>query len=365
MDDTKLKRIFADVKEEMADLVQRMEYESSPTYMEQLKAAISILESLPKLSGSRISSVYDAPTVEGEPKEASGEECEEQEDKQLWPPDLSEKENEVPSKEDNIFRRSLSGGYINDRYISEKIVRTIGIEHGDKASVTEVEEGRIYVSIIEKGPGLEPEGRVQINFCKVQVENEQHFVEKYFDQDGYYPLPIGKVDIPEPVAKWLSIQEDDNVDIAYNEHQPENVKIIWKHNIPAPQYRSSTPLTQSINLKQLLSENEEASESNYDLGGKTVLVMGGDTRHPDYRDAIQKANGKFIGMPGSATAHQMKIAVNKADVAVLIATGVRTHPYEWAQRVCKEENIPFTRVHNNGIDTVLRAALDPKYPANE
>ncbi|HDI6349150.1 TPA: DUF2325 domain-containing protein, partial [Escherichia coli] len=142
---------------------------------------------------------------------------------------------------------------------------------------------------------------------------------------------------------------------------PEKIDIIWKHN--TERVNHVTPLPSSHYKKQDSSESGKATYTKYsELEGKRVLIIGGEDRHPDYRNAFELVGAKFEGLKGGAKHIQLESSIRKADVVVIVTCAVRTHTQEYAPYLCKEYQIPFTRVHNDGIESILQAAAYPKFP---
>jgi len=347
---SEVKEFFIEeLKKDMVNLIQNMNKTNLESTIPKLNAAIRILEALPLLENR--------------------ENIEEKEDDESLDQLLNDSlvsNTSTQSRSDDqvyVFERSLRGGYVGDVYVGERIVRTIGLEHLDKVRITN-RYGKDFFTLVEKGPGIPPEGRVQLDYCLVEQSGINLIVQTYYDGSVFKPLPLKPIILTPEIINKNGIQVGDLVDIAYYSDDPDKAVVIWRHDIDRQDH--STPLPSS-HYKKITERNNTKEDTQEEvtrypsLQNKKVLIIGGDDRHPDYRDAIEHEGGFFIGLKGNSGPERVEIGVRNADVVVIVCNAIRTHTSEFSPGICKKYKVSFTRVYNDGIETILQAAANPKY----
>lgn len=135
------------------------------------------------------------------------------------------------------FERVIDGGRVRAvsgfNHISERIVRMLGLEHGDIVKATkrialrESSGYRYEFALVRKRPKNNEE-RTQLDRCLV---GRGYVIKCYASGDpikieGHeFVYSIKKEDI-----KRLFLLEGDIVDVAYPKGKPEKAKVIWRHN---------------------------------------------------------------------------------------------------------------------------------------
>lgn len=132
------------------------------------------------------------------------------------------------------FERRLDGGYVSGiqgfAYINEKIVRRLGLEHGDFVRPVKrivLREGigyRYEFELVKKNPMPTPD-RIQIDCCIVGEGMKLHNQEQeLIEYDGIL------LRIRERCIVRFKLDIGDMVDVAFPKSNPYKLKVIWKHN---------------------------------------------------------------------------------------------------------------------------------------
>lgn len=352
------KRIFEDLKCELKTTVERIEYDNISEQLPRMKIAVRMLEDLMQLVPAERSQSVEEPEKQVE---------EFLEEDRMFLSDgnktLIAEEKEGSSLKTNVFIRELKGGFAGHQYIGESIVRSLSLEHGDIIHVSVSDNtGKPFVTLVEKGPGKPREDRIQFSYCKVEESRfyrNRLIVHRFFNGSDFSELPCGEIEFSnEEVQKW-ELQSGDLVDIAYFESSPNQIQLIWKHLTKTSLLSRPLPTSKRNSDPQHIIR--ESSSNEYPIRGKHIVVIGADDRHPDYRDAIEANHGTFTGLKGDSRPDQVEVAVRKADVVVIVICAIRTHTAEYSPTICKSYQVPFTRVHNDGVASILRAAAFPKW----
>ncbi|MFF0828897.1 hypothetical protein ACFYU8_18265 [Brevibacillus sp. NPDC003359] len=344
-----LKELSKDMMLQLEDLT----YENLIDRLPKLRSAVSILEELPLWNSTENPVENEADVVSLDVFQ------EEWMNKNETPKNTQNVTFNQPTEvHETVLTRELKGGYADGRYIGESIIRRLNLDHNDIIRVTD-NKGKPYVKIIKKGPMIPRQNRVQFNLCHVEEIHGQFIIQSYYKNSSELePLPIEAITLPYDEGKELG--KGALVDIAFFTQHPNNVSVIWKHE--TTMFSDAAPLPSSINKKSLPSSSSDNTLAAVypELNNKKVLVIGGDDRHADYRDSIEACGGEFTGLKGNATKDVLKTYIRKSNVVVIIITASRTHTGEISGPICKELQIPYTRVHNDGVASILRAAANPR-----
>ncbi|WP_103108468.1 DUF2325 domain-containing protein [Brevibacillus reuszeri] len=358
-------RFIDDLKLEMQHHLSDLTIQNLLERLPKMKSVMRILEELPNLSSEPILQISDDITPEKSEKSTITE-TEPIESVVPIPEIISS--NSSPDIVEGFLIRAIRGGYAEGKYVSEKLFRKLNLEHRDFVRIKDDESG-FFVEVIKKGPGLQREDRVEFKYCMVEEENGRLFVRYQAQGSDQKKLPFGEITLVDENVRLagyayknkIPIAVEDLIDIAYLSGEPHNKQVIWKYN--THEERHITPQNSSFYKKTIDSQptdDQPLSEVYPEINGKSVLVIGGDDRHADYRYKIEECGGIFIGLFGGSTPEKIKTYVNKANVVVIVCSAIRTHTDENAAQICKSITVPFTRVHNDGVASILRAAAYPK-----
>lgn len=356
-----INEFIKDLREQLLEEVSDLTVDNLSERLPKLQSAINILEEIPlwtitketSVSNEEVAGIAATTLVELE----SEEEEVSQED---WMNEQEAKLKTASSSKtiEGALIRELRGGYVEGRYIGESLIRKFHLEHRDMISLTD-NNGKPYIESVNKGPGIPREDRVQLDYCIIEEEYGHYFIRSQYASDGgnLIPIPLGEITLSFDDGEKYG--EGAIIDIAYYAHNPNVFQIIWQHDTSS---YHRTPNTSSFYKRQAPATliNKDLSSEYPELKKTRVLVIGGDDRHADYRDNIEACGGFFTGLRGNANKDVLKTYIRKADVVVIVMAAIRTHTGEQCSPICKELQIPFTKVHNDGVASILRAAANPK-----
>lgn len=280
------------------------------------------------------------------------------------------KESDHPFKEKlYTFERKIRGGFFadldNGYFIPEKMVRDIGLEHGDKVRIVNhsmFEDTKRYrFEIVEKGPGISPKERVEVQFCIVEKDYGEIIVRETLQGN------IKVNEVPNPFilkandVADLQVKPGDIIDIAYYENKPnETVRIIWKHDIEEleqPRTRNEHITKKQVPIDTTKSVKYDKYPLNKDIFvNKKILLVGGISRESDYREAFEMLGTEFTLTEGNDERARLTSMIKKADGVVVIIQEAKHMASENTIESCKKHNIPFQITKSNGIQSILLAA---------
>ena len=269
-----------------------------------------------------------------------------------------------------MFERKIRGGILPKlgAFVPEKVVRKLGLQHGDFVYAKEIEEeaegsynqGRkkYEYSLAQKGNGDELKGRIQYNYCPVIKENGYLVVERSAETDQYirhdevrYSVLLDEEDI-----NHYHLTEGSLVDIAYPVDRPDLAKVIWNHALPHNNQESST--VEQLILGNTSKTNKKASSLSLDqtLKGQTILVIGNEPKKALYKENIEKRGGTFLWSDAKEKLSRLECLVRKADKVIFLLAVSGHTGMEHIKQYCKENEIPFETPWSKGVSTVVKIA---------
>lgn len=255
----------------------------------------------------------------------------------------------------------LDGGYI----IPERMVRDMNADDGDMVRVVSEKEGKdgqslYHFELVEKSK-LANKNRVELRFCRVEKEAGELVVRECQDS----MIKVDEVPftfiIRESDVDIFHLNEGDIVDIAYYKANLMTMKVIHKYEV-------DKPLAPTLEHKRLFSHakmekgtHQEKIEKQYPVNldifqNKSVLIVGGETRHADYMDVFNSLNVELETITGNEGEKRLSPSINRANVVVIVI-GETSHAASiQTVKLCKEKDKPFATTHENGIQSVLLCA---------
>ncbi len=264
------------------------------------------------------------------------------------------------------FIRKLRGGIIPELeyLVSEKVIRELGLQHQDKVrivSTIHTDYGPRYsFEIVEKGPGIELENRVQYDICIVEKEPILNtlMVGKHANgiikvQEAPHTIILNQKDVNE-----FSIKEGDLVDISLFSNTPDHCRVIWKHDTNEKlEDKYERKSSAKKNIKEEPTDDDE-NNINIDLKlfkGKTIVIVGAFYFKSRYQQAFNKIpNCELIHLVGDEPKARMTSMIKNADV-IVVTTTANSHSGTWSAReISKEYEIPFISVDREGINFIIQ-----------
>lgn len=284
----------------------------------------------------------------------------------------TQEENDEAEKEETIylFERKVRGGVVvgleGGYVIPERMVRDMGVQHGDKLKIKSIKEGEIknsyWFDIVEKGSGDNPERR-ELKYCKVKRDMGEHVISEY--EKGNIridEIPFTFI-INESDVNTFKIEEGDIIDVAYYKNNPTaSLRVLYKHDTEEeiPLTSEQKRLNFTIN-KKTEDINKIEIEKEFVINpqlfkNRKVLVVGGGSRKKDYLNAFSKFGALLEHATGDEDKTRITSMVTKADV-VAISIGECSHDAsQYTIRECKKFNKPFSWTDRNGIQSILMCA---------
>lgn len=277
----------------------------------------------------------------------------------------AESGDEVDIKVAYRFDRKIRGGYIQeiDAFVPEKIVHELDLHDGDllyATKIREVQDGPDHYEyeVADRGPGKPPKGIVEVKWGLVE----------------YYPAaPSGfavtktatgesinldgeklALYISDDDANQFKIQENDVIDIAFYENNPENPKVRWRHSFSETRQIESTTPRPSGYYKNKKSDGKEEVDQVFE--GKTICCMGYEPGWSDFRDEVERRGGEFIGVTGRESRDSLAGILKRSDCLIITLGHVGHGGTQWAVPYCKNNGIPYTSIKTFGRATFVLAA---------
>jgi hypothetical protein len=260
------------------------------------------------------------------------------------------------------FERRIRGGYIPeiDAFVPEKIINELDLYHGDLVYATllkEVEDGPDHYEyeLVERGPGKAPQGIIEVKYGIVEYypSTESGFaVTKTAGGDGIY-LGQEKLVLPiiEDDARAFKLQEDDVIDLAFYENNPENPKVRWRHSV-SEMRNIETPKPSGYYKKK----TDGKDEVDQVFVGKTICCMGYEPGWSDFRDEVERRGGEFIGITGREARDSLAGILKRSSCLIMTLGHVGHGGTQWAVPFCKNNGIPYTSIKTFGRASFVLAA---------
>lgn len=258
-----------------------------------------------------------------------------------------------------LFERKLKGGFVSgiDGYVPEKIIRTMGLVHGDRVYATPLDlrdphAKRFKYKIAKKGEGKDNPDRIQFNFCPVikkagrlVVEKSEETGESIRYDESQYTVVLNEDDVFEHKLTKGSL-----VDIAYPKDKPQLARVIWTHYVEENELPSRKP--SSVHKK----EARHTSPVEQTLSGKTILVIGNEPKKALYKMAVEQRGGEMIWADAKDQHKRLEACVRKSDLVIFLLAVSGHVGMEHIKQMCKEHHVPFETTWSKGYSTIIRLA---------
>lgn len=322
------------IKEQMKLRIEEVTFDTFHKEKEEMDKFFKLIEALHDVSFETITAVIPEPI----------EETKEEESK-----DLPENPNSNIGKE-FTFERKIRGGVVlgleNGYMISEKMVRDMGVENGDKLLVTDerIQEPRnfYWFKIVEK-VNLPVPNREEHIYCKVEKDFGEFVIKG--SQRGTIridEIPMTFI-IDDRDIEIFNLKDGDIVDIAFYNNKPtETMRVIHKYEIgetiqPTVEQRK---LSSSERAEKTIHVSQIEKEIPYDeklFKGKNILIVGAESRRVELEEAFENLGAKFNLLTGDEGKERMEATISKAD-AVGIAYRECSHSASiFTSNACKQK----------------------------
>jgi hypothetical protein len=267
------------------------------------------------------------------------------------------------------FERKIRGGYIPDidAFVPEKIINELDLYHGDllyATKIKEVEDGPDHYEyeLVERGSGKAPEGIVEVKYGLVEYYPSVSsgfavrrtttgvFAEGIIVNGERLVLPISNED-----ANAFKLQEDDVIDLAFYENNPENPKIRWRHSFSELRQIESTTPKPSGHYKNKKQDSKTESVEQI-FKGKTVCCMGYEPGWLAFKEEIESRGGEFVGVTGRESRDTLGGILDRSDCLIMVLGHVGHGGTQWAVPYCKNKGVPYTNIKTFGRSSFVAAA---------
>lgn len=254
------------------------------------------------------------------------------------------------------FKKRLMGGTIigiHDSYVSESVVRNIGLESGDLVNVVDITDVPGSIRLVRKNEKEIIDSDFELYpYSTVKYGEGFYYCDEYY-LDGQKKLKIDgipyKYRINDVMVQKLKIKEGDMLDLGIAYDSPTYIKIVWKHQ---NEYHIA-PKPSSVYKDK--SDKKEVDDRFYgiDFEGRKILVAGCEPRKKIYESAIEQCNGEMVFMSGEESELRLKPAVESSDVVILLRDFLSHGFVKSAIRYAKKGDIPFTAPDGLGVQNLI------------
>ncbi|HEU5139700.1 MAG TPA: DUF2325 domain-containing protein [Bacillales bacterium] len=337
-------QIFASAKSEMLHIVKDLSIDDLAEGRKRLTGYLDFLDSLSRLN---------CPEVEDSPEGRKAQVSEignDQPDSSLPP------EGGKPDYQGYLFERKLKGGFIPDLdvYVPEKVIRKLGLTHGDWVKATRTKGNYYEFELVKKEKGMN-EDRGEIKYCIVEKDGELWVCHRTLSGRSIHldDMPF-TVRLKESEIQTFHLEEGDIVDVAYAKDNPTICKVVWKHKIkdvPPP-----SPLPSGFYKER--SPHDHDIQEHPDLKGKKITLIGCINRYPTYRERFTALGSEVYAMDGTEDDERIAATIKKSDMVLMIIPAVSHGGTAAAKKHCKAYDIPFSTIDSIGISSVVNGAVD-------
>jgi len=286
---------------------------------------------------------------------------------------------EEPTLENTTFQfaRAISGGYIRDNnkvlkgdvYVSESILRSLGLENGHIVALKEKPINPDYPAAFPYLISIEGKNEDVLNtitefdYGIVELDYDTN---KYFVKRNIHNQPIGyseddRYEISEKEVTKLDIMSDDIVEIAYRTNDFSSAKIRWKYNTSEVSYEPNVEqkIMSSTVKKEPINPPQE-KEIKFDLEGKKILLVGMGVRASEFTDFIKENNGTIIvhdKKSGNKWRKNLEAAIKRVDVVIIGQLQVSHSQSQGAISLAKKHNKPHATFTSYGKEAFMQSII--------
>lgn len=340
------------LKDALADTIKELNVDNMASQKQLLQSQLNILDELCNLRAFKKEHCLPQETADNAQtdRKETHEEAEHTESPEEYPKKFA-------------FERKIRGGSVPDinGYVPERVVRELGLHHGDKVYASAVEtndpkKNYFKYKLAEKGTLPEDTDRVQYNYCPVKTEAGRLVVDKSEEtgelirnSDGLlYTVILNENDVFD-----FKLKEGDLIDIAFSKENIEHARVIWRHPIEELVIPKPTPTGSKKTEKQ---DKKPVTIYDQSLSDKAVLVIGNEPMKSLYKMSIERRGGEFLWGDAKDSLVRLEASVKKADICVFLLNCSGHTGMEHIKQMCKDHDVAFETTWSSGQATVVRIA---------
>ena len=161
--------------------------------------------------------------------------------------------------------------------------------------------------------------------------------------------------ISDQDAKKHLLSIGDIVDVSWDHHNFEKGRVFWKHRMDEFKTQTIDKKVLSAPKKTLVKPKEDIPEEQIEqtLTGKTIVMVGAEGSHMNFREVVESRGGYFIGITDGTHKLSITSSIKKAD-AVLVCISQTTHrDSQHANEKAKLYKVPFASFSGEGKGVFL------------
>jgi hypothetical protein len=225
------------------------------------------------------------------------------------------------SAEPIIVERRLTGAKAGAYFLKEHLVRTLGLENGNRVVIP---EGRFSdLRVVDNSST--PDGIARINNALLEEDETQPYPYVAYADRNYIGNPLEyqgepiRFELTQSDLDYVKTQIGDVVDLAwYANRGPKSARISWVHYELKPLVPKKTPAPAPVKEKK----DEEAEERpkhptniEFDLDGRRVLLIGFEDSLNGLRTIIEAHNGQYQ-CSEALKSSKLRMRVQGADIVI-------------------------------------------------
>ena len=267
------------------------------------------------------------------------------------------------------FSRKLTGGYLStpvaaqNIFVPENIVRSNNFEEGDLIKAEALISGSNIITdynfkMHEKSKLPNNNGRLEFlqGIVEYDASLRVYFVQKNLNGDELKidDVPMRFI-ISDQDAKKHLLSIGDIVDVSWYHNNFEKGRVFWKHRMDEFKTQTIDKKVLSAPKKTLVKPKEDIPEEQIEqtLTGKTIVMVGAEGSHMNFREVVESRGGYFIGIRDGTHKLSITSSIKKAD-AVLVCISQTTHrDSQHANEKAKLYKVPFASFSGEGKGVFL------------
>ena len=267
------------------------------------------------------------------------------------------------------FSRKLTGGYLStpvaaqNIFVPESIVRSNNFEEGYLIEAEALISGSNIITdynfkMHEKSKLPNNNGRLEFlqGIVEYDASLRVYFVQKNLNGDELKidDVPMRFI-ISDQDAKKHLLSIGDIVDVSWYHNNFEKGRVFWKHRMDEFKTQTIDKKVLSAPKKTLVKPKEDIPEEQIEqtLTGKTIVMVGAEGSHMNFREVVESRGGYFIGIRDGTHKLSITSSIKKAD-AVLVCISQTTHrDSQHANEKAKLYKVPFASFSGEGKGVFL------------